>query len=194
MWAATMVFLQFNAVGVVATGNYTMTICYLNGDAVRYAPLSVNGGHRNASQLSVHWLVSHLGSIQITVTLNTGCNTLNFNNPIVGSWAPDFDRIRFNCPTCGLSPTPTAAYNAYRDGHSTPTPTSTPTATSTLRPRPHRRLRQHLRRRQHLRPDTGGLLSQFHDSGRVRCASVSTTGAGNTGLGWRALCRYHRQL
>ncbi len=35
--------LQFNAVGVVATGNYTVTICYLNGDAVRYALLSVNG-------------------------------------------------------------------------------------------------------------------------------------------------------
>ncbi len=36
--------LQFNDVGVVATGNYTVTICYLNGDAVRYALLSVNGG------------------------------------------------------------------------------------------------------------------------------------------------------
>ena len=36
--------LQFNAVGVVAPGNYTVTICYTNGDAVRYALLSVNGG------------------------------------------------------------------------------------------------------------------------------------------------------
>ena len=34
--------LQFNGVGAVATGNYSITICYLNGDAVRYALLSVN--------------------------------------------------------------------------------------------------------------------------------------------------------
>ena len=36
--------LQFNNVGAIASGNYTVTICYLNGDAVRYATLSVNGG------------------------------------------------------------------------------------------------------------------------------------------------------
>jgi hypothetical protein len=42
--------------------------------------------------------------------LNTGCNTLEFYNPIVDSWAPDFDSISENC-------TPT------------PTPTLTPTAT-----------------------------------------------------------------
>jgi len=35
--------------------------------------------------------------------LNTGCNTLEFYNPIVGSWAPDFDRIQFNCPTCAAA-------------------------------------------------------------------------------------------
>src|SRR5205814_3329732 len=43
-----------------------------------------------------------LGSIQTTIILNTGCNTLEFYNPIVGSWAPDFDRIQFNCPTSYL--------------------------------------------------------------------------------------------
>jgi hypothetical protein len=51
-----------------------------------------------------------VGSIQTTVVLNTGCNTLEFYNPIVGSWTPDFDSISENC-------TPT------------PTPTLTPTAT-----------------------------------------------------------------
>ena len=57
-----------------------------------------------------------VGSIQTTVVLNTGCNTLEFYNPIVGSWAPDFDRIQFNCPTCTVSATLTtnAASNITR--------------------------------------------------------------------------------
>jgi hypothetical protein len=38
----------------------------------------------------------------VTVVLNTGPNTLEFFNPIVGSWAPDFDQIQFNCPTSYL--------------------------------------------------------------------------------------------
>jgi Alpha-galactosidase, CBM13 domain len=113
--------LQFNAVGVVATGNYTVTICYLNGDAVRYAYLSVNGGPGTPLSFPSTGSFQTLGSIQITATLNTGCNTLEFYNPIVGNWAPDFDRIQFNCPTCTVStPTPIPS----------PTPTPTPTPTS----------------------------------------------------------------
>jgi hypothetical protein len=102
--------LQFNAVGVVATGNYTVTICYLNGDAVRYAYLSVNGGPGTPLSFPSTGSFQTVGSIQTTITLNTGCNTLEFYNPIVGSWAPDFDRIQFNCPTCTVStpsPSPT---------------------------------------------------------------------------------------
>ena len=95
--------LQFNDVGVVATGNYTVTICYLNGDAVRYAFLSVNGGQGIPLSFPSTGSFQTVGSIQMTVTLNTGCNTLKFYNPIVGSWAPDFDRIQFNCPTCTVS-------------------------------------------------------------------------------------------
>jgi hypothetical protein len=115
--------LQFNAVGVVAPGNHTVTICYLNGDAVRYALLSVNGGPGTPVSFPSTGSFQTLGSIQITVTLNTGCNTLEFYNPIVGSWAPDFDRIQFNCPTCTVSaPSPTP----------TPTPPPTPTPTPTL--------------------------------------------------------------
>ena len=49
-----------------------------------------------------------VGSIQTTVTLNPGSNnTLMFSNPIVGSWAPDFDRIGVNCtspPPANLRP------------------------------------------------------------------------------------------
>jgi hypothetical protein len=100
--------LQFNAVGVVATGNYTVTICYTNGDAVRYALLSVNGGQGTPLSFPSTGSFQTVGSIQTTITLNTGCNTLEFYNPIVGDWAPDFDRIQFNCPTCTVSaPDPT---------------------------------------------------------------------------------------
>jgi hypothetical protein len=113
--------LQFNNVGAIASGNYTVTICYLNGDAVRYAYLSVNGGPGTPVSFPSTGSFHTVGSIQRTVTLNTGCNTLKFYNPIVGSWSPDFDSIRFNCPTCT---------------ESTPTPTPTPTATPASTPTP----------------------------------------------------------
>jgi len=103
--------LQFNAIGVVAPGTHSMTICYTNGDAVRYAYLRVNGGPGMPVSFPSTGSFETVGSIQITVVLNTGCNTLEFYNPIVGSWAPDFDQIQFNCPTCTVSapaPTPTA--------------------------------------------------------------------------------------
>ena len=104
--------LQFNGVGVVAPGNHTVTICYTNGDATRYALLSVNGGQGMPVSFPSTGSFQTVGSKQITITLNTGCNTLKFYNPIVGNWAPDFDRIQFNCPTCTVP---------------TPTPTPTPT-------------------------------------------------------------------
>jgi hypothetical protein len=45
-----------------------------------------------------------VGTIQRTVTLNAGSNnTFKFYNPIVGNWAPDFDRIQFNYPTSYLA-------------------------------------------------------------------------------------------
>ena len=111
--------LQFNVVGVVAPGNHTVTICYINGDAMRYALLSVNGGPGMPVSFPSTGSFQTVGSIQITITLNTGCNTLKFYNPIVGNWAPDFDRIQFNCPTCTVptptpTPTPTLARRATR--------------------------------------------------------------------------------
>jgi hypothetical protein len=94
--------LQFNAVGAVAPGRYTVTIDYTNGDAVRYALLSVNGSPGMPLTFPSTGSFQTVGSIQTTVVLNTGCNTLEFYNPIVGSWTPDFDRIQFNCPTSYL--------------------------------------------------------------------------------------------
>jgi len=90
--------LQFN-IGNVVPGRSSVTICYLNGDPVRYALLSVNGNQGMPLTFPSTGSFQTVGSIQTTVVLNTGCNTLEFYNPIVGSWTPDFDRIQFNCPT-----------------------------------------------------------------------------------------------
>ena len=79
-----------------------MTIAYVNGDPVRYALLSVNGGPGTPLTFPSTGSFQTVGSIQVTVVLNTGNNTLEFSNPIVGSWAPDFDQIQFNCPTSYL--------------------------------------------------------------------------------------------
>jgi len=94
--------LQFNAIGIVVPGRHSVTISYTNGDAVRYALLSVNGNQGFPLTFPSTGSFQTVGSIQTTVVLNTGCNTLEFYNPIVGSWAPDFDRIQFNCPTSYL--------------------------------------------------------------------------------------------
>ena len=79
-----------------------VTISYTNGDPVRYALLSVNGGPGTPLTFPSTGSFQTVGSIQTTVVLNTGNNTLEFSNPIVGSWAPDFDQIQFNCPTSYL--------------------------------------------------------------------------------------------
>ena len=94
--------LQFNAIGIVVPGRHSVTISYTNGDAVRYALLSVNGSQGFPLTFPSTGSFQTVGSIQTTVVLNTGCNTLEFYNPIVGSWAPDFDQIQFNCPTSYL--------------------------------------------------------------------------------------------
>jgi hypothetical protein len=93
--SGTLTFL----IGNVVPGRSTVTIFYTNGDPVRYALLSVNGGPGMPLTFPSTGSFQTVGWIQATVVLNTGCNTLEFYNPIVGSWTPDFDRISFNCPT-----------------------------------------------------------------------------------------------
>jgi hypothetical protein len=120
--------LQFNDVTANATGRYVVTIWYTNGDAVRYALLSVNGSPGTPVSFPSTGSFQTVGSIQRTITLNFGSNTLKFYNPIVGNWAPDFDRLGVNCaipasPTPTPTPTPTATATA--------SPTATPTATPT---------------------------------------------------------------
>jgi len=94
--------LQFNNVAANTTHNYVVTIWYTNGDAVRYAYLSVNGSPGIPVSFPSTGSFQTVGSVQRTITLNAGNNnTLEFYNPIVGNWAPDFDRIVVNC---GISP------------------------------------------------------------------------------------------
>jgi hypothetical protein len=100
--------LQFNNVNANATGTYTVTIWYTNGDAVRYALLSVNGRQGTPLSFPSTGSFQTVGSIQTTISLNAGSNnTLEFYNPIPGSWAPDFDRIVLDCaipPPTNLRP------------------------------------------------------------------------------------------
>jgi hypothetical protein len=101
--------LQFNGVTVNATHSYAVTIWYTNGDATpRYAYLSVNGSPGTPVSFPPTGSFQTVGSVQTTITLNAGSNnTLEFYNPIVGNWAPDFDRIGVNCdmrPSTDLRP------------------------------------------------------------------------------------------
>jgi hypothetical protein len=91
--------LQFNGITANASGRLNVTIWYTNGDTVRYALLSVNGSPGTPLSFPSTGSFQTVGSIQTTITfLNPGSNnTLKFYNPIVGNWAPDFDRIEVNC-------------------------------------------------------------------------------------------------
>ena len=100
--------LKFNGVAANATDRYTVTIYYTNGDAVRYALLSVNGTQGTPVSFSSTGSFQTVGSVQTTITLIAGSNnTLTFYNPIARNWAPDFDRIVVNCgikPATNLRP------------------------------------------------------------------------------------------
>jgi len=120
--------LQFNGVTANVSGRYAVTISYTNGDAVRYALLSVNGSQGTPVSFPSTGSFQTVGSKQITVTLNAGNNTLEFYNPIVGSWAPDFDRLGVNC---AIQPTPTPTPAATTTASATATATASPTATAT---------------------------------------------------------------
>src|SRR6266487_2074062 len=102
--------LQFNQVFANASGRLDVRIWYANGDAaVRYAFLSVNGGPGTSLSFPSTGSFQTVGSIQTTLNfLNPGPNNkLKFSNPIVGNWAPDFDRIEVTCtipPPASLRP------------------------------------------------------------------------------------------
>jgi len=91
--------LQFNNVFANASGRLDVRIWYTNGDAVRYAFLSVNGDPGTSLTFPSTGSFQTVGSIQVTITnlIPGSDNTLMFSNPIVGHWAPDFDRIEVSC-------------------------------------------------------------------------------------------------
>jgi hypothetical protein len=84
--------LKFNGVSASATGSYVLQIRYTNGDAMRTAYLSINGGAGTSVTFPSTGGFSTVGSLHRIVQLNSGSNTLRFYNP--SSWAPDFDRIQ----------------------------------------------------------------------------------------------------
>jgi hypothetical protein len=108
--------LQYNGVSAATAGSYTLTMYYLNGDtAARNATISVNGGTGTNISFPVTGSWTTVGSVNTTISLNAGSNTIRFSNAT--GWAPDFDRITVN--TSGAGPTPTRT--------NTPTgPTATP--------------------------------------------------------------------
>src|SRR5204863_3492844 len=64
--------LQFNGVSAIAPGRYSVTICYTNGDEVRYALLSVNGSQGTPLTFPSTGSFQTVGSLQTTISLNTG--------------------------------------------------------------------------------------------------------------------------
>src|SRR5439155_4700296 len=91
--------LQFNGITANASGVLDIKIWYTNGDAVRYAFMSVNGGSGTPLSFPSTGSFQTPGSIETTLTglIPGSNNTIKFSNPIVGDWAPDFDRIEVNC-------------------------------------------------------------------------------------------------
>jgi hypothetical protein len=91
--------LQFNGVNAPAAGTYTLTISYLNGDSTRSAQLSVNGGAATGLSFPNTGGWSTVGTMQTSVYLNAGNNTIQLSN--ANGWAPDFDRIELDTGSGG---------------------------------------------------------------------------------------------
>lgn len=125
--------LQFNSVNGASAGNYTLTIYYINGDtAARNATISVNGGAGSNISFPSTGSWTSLGSLQTTISLNAGSNTIKFSN--ASGWAPDFDRVTIALNGGGPTNTPAAATNTPTRTN-TPVPaTSSPTPTKTNTP------------------------------------------------------------
>lgn len=119
--------LQFNGVSAPATGSYTLTIYYANGDTVaRSVTVSVNGGAGTNMSLPVTGSWTTIGSVQTSISLNAGSsNTIKFSNAT--GWAPDFDRITINTgssPTATRTNTPVGPTATKTNTPVGPTPTS----------------------------------------------------------------------
>jgi hypothetical protein len=83
--------VTLNGISVPVAGTYQLTVSYIAGDGSRAANLSVNGGTPQSIDFdrTANW--STVGSLTLTVALQTGANSLQFGNP--QSKAPDLDMI-----------------------------------------------------------------------------------------------------
>jgi uncharacterized protein YkwD len=109
--------LQFNDVTVDSAGPAKLTITYTSGGP-RSAQLSVNGAPAQALDFPSTGSFGTAGTLDTTVTLHAGANTLAFANS--AGWAPDLDKIAItpaDVPAPTTPPVPT-----------TPPPSTSPTA------------------------------------------------------------------
>ncbi len=88
--------LQWNGVQSTATGQVNLTIWYVNGDATRWALVSIDGGNGFWVSFPSTGGWDRLGTVTLSVGLRAGTNRLEFLNS--RAWAPDFDRISFLDP------------------------------------------------------------------------------------------------
>ncbi|RSM49127.1 hypothetical protein DMA12_05290 [Amycolatopsis balhimycina DSM 5908] len=87
--SGTANYLQFNGVNATA-GAHPVTIFYASGEA-RSLTVSVNGGTAVSVTTPGTGGWDTVGSVQVTLNLTAGTNTLRLGNP--SGWAPDIDRI-----------------------------------------------------------------------------------------------------
>ena len=73
-------------------GIYTLTIYYIDGDAGRPAYLSFNGGSGVLLDFHGNGNWNQVQTMQVSVQLKAGNNTIKFFDPT--DWSPDIDRIR----------------------------------------------------------------------------------------------------
>ncbi|HSZ28424.1 MAG TPA: fibronectin type III domain-containing protein, partial [Pseudonocardiaceae bacterium] len=84
--------LTFPDISASSAGSYTMTVYYVDGDAGRSAVITVNGTATTVSFPGTNngnW--NTVQSLDVTVTLKAGTNTIEFSNP--SAYAPDIDHI-----------------------------------------------------------------------------------------------------
>ncbi|HEX3641067.1 MAG TPA: hypothetical protein VHV10_07245, partial [Ktedonobacteraceae bacterium] len=84
--------VQFNNVNKSIVGSYTMTIYYTEGDpGSRIGYISVNGGPAIAFTGVYTGSWDTVGTVNMTISLRAGDNTIKFFNP--NGPGPDIDRI-----------------------------------------------------------------------------------------------------
>ena len=82
-------YLQFSGVNSTA-GAHPVTLFYASGEA-RSMTVSVNGGAAVTVNTPSTGGWDTVGSVQVTLNLTAGANTIRLGNP--SGWAPDIDRI-----------------------------------------------------------------------------------------------------